>query len=78
MGLPFICSVGMVPHFAQGYIYSEVLQTSFKLEFMKPRLDECVPQQDGQTPTFVAPTAQKESPKKVTVLDPNSPTATSC
>ena len=77
MGLPFIVTSKMVAHFADGYCHSGVFQTNFRLEFMQPSLQDSVPQQDGQTPTFMSQAQQKKSSKSVTVLDPSNPKATS-
>ena len=79
MGLPFIMRARLIPNFADGYVYSEVFQANFALEMHKPRLEETVPQQDGNsTPIFMAAHQDKKQIPTVTVLDPNSPKATSC
>ena len=86
-GLPFILKAKMVPHFADSFVRSDWFQTTFPLEFMTPVLQECLPQQDGQSaPAFVSKIQQTQpslpAPAETphtsqVVLDPNNPKATS-
>ena len=42
MGIPIIVYAKLVPHFADGYVHSYVFQTTFKMEFIQPRLQDSV------------------------------------